>query len=156
MQQPTVYRARRDQGWALLACSVPFLVIGVGTVWASTLAGTILTGVSGVGGVFVAAVGLATFRTRVALGPDGISKTPFFPNGFTIAWDAVEAWSVVDLGEERDTFSHRVVRFTVGWRRMEVREADVFHPGFDRFLWDVRSWVGGREAVPRENDSSVA
>ncbi len=149
MQQPTVYRGRRDQGWLVLACSVPFLMFGAAIVLVSTLSALALTGVSGMCGAFIAVCGFAVLRTRVTVGPDGISKTPSIPSGFTISWDKVEKWSVTDLGEDRDTFSSRAVRFSVGWRKMEVREAEVFHPGFDQFVQDVRAWAGEREVAPQ-------
>ena len=155
MQQPTVYRGRRDQGWLVLACSVPFLMLGVASVLAPAQLVLSLVGLMCACGVFVAALGLVILRTRVAVGPGGISKAPYFPNGFSIRWEMVDVWSVADLGEEGDTFSHRAVHFSVGRRRMEVREAEVFHPGFDRFLQDIRSWVGRLETAPQGNESSA-
>lgn len=97
--------------------------------------------------VAVALLGVAHLRTRVEVGPDGVSRRPRLVGGFVLRWAAVEWWSVVDLRREddADTFSDRAVRFAVGWRRFEVRESEVYWPGFEPFLADVRAWAGGRE-----------
>ena len=76
-----------------------------------------------------------------------MAKRPWVPGGFAVQWAAVESWSVVDLRAEDadDNFSHRAVRFVVGWRRLEVLESEVHRPGFEAFVADVRAWSGGSE-----------
>ena len=144
MQQPREYRPCRDQGWLLLAIAVPQLAVGFGLIAYGA------EGVAccfGVVGAAVALIGAAHLRTRVEVGPGGVAKRPRLPGGFTIRWVAIESWSVIDLRAEDtdDNFSHRAVRFVVGRRRLEVREAEVHRPGFEAFVTDLRTWGEGRE-----------
>lgn len=151
MGQPQEYRPRRDQGLLLIAIAIPLLAVGVGVIPDGGQGAACWFGLFG---VTIALIGVAHLRTRVEVGPGGVVKRPRLTGGFTVRWTAVESWSVVDLRAEDtdDNFSHQAVRFVVGRRHLEVRESQVHRPGFEAFVADVRTWVGGSE----NSESAVA
>ena len=144
MARSRVYRARRDQGWLLVAIATPLLAVGVGLI---PDGGKGTACCSGVMGGAIALIGVSHLGTRVEVGPRGVAKRPWVPGRLIVPWEAVESWSVVRLRDEDagDNFSHRAVRFVVGCQRQEMRESEVHRPGFEAFLADVRAWAGDRE-----------
>jgi hypothetical protein len=108
--------------------------VPLGDVWAilTLVVAVLLSGLAVWGGATI-------LLKRVVVDEGGLTAS-CWPFGFSFAWDAVEAWSVV-FTEPGETRAYRAVRFRVRGFRWPaiVDEGEVCRPGFEEFLEDVRA-----------------
>jgi hypothetical protein len=144
-----VFRPWRARGWMAVVCTVPFLAFGLFGLW--TIGGS--AGAVAFFGAFLGfgllglAVGIATLRTKVTVGPAGITKSSIL-GGFTVGWSDVESWEVVPTSLD-DSFTFREVRVRIRGRSFDlvVYDSEVWRPGFEAFQAALRAAVADREVV---------
>ena len=143
MQSTTQYRPDRFSGLIGLGCALPFLAFAAGILWTVGLHFSVFA-LAFFGGLITWAA-LGTMATLISVDDQGLRRTPNWWRRMKFTWDQVEGWSVLT-----DRFDHsRKARFRIRgkWFLLEVHDVDVFRPGFDAFLADLRSRISPRETA---------
>jgi hypothetical protein len=137
------YCSDRLSGLLALGCALPFLAFAAAIVWAVGLHFLVLALTFFAGLIVWAALG--TMATVITVDDQGLRRTPNWWRGTKLSWDDVECWVVMT-----DRFDHsRKARFRIRgkWFPLEVHDVDVFRPGFDAFLVDLRSRISPKETT---------
>jgi len=143
MQSTTQYRPDRFSGLLAFGCALPFLAFAAGILLVVGHQFFVFA-IAFFGGLIVWAA-LGTMATVIPVDDRGLRRTPNWWRRMKFTWDQVEGWSVVT-----DRFDHsRKARFRIRGKRfpLEVHDVDVFRPGFDAFLADLRSRISHEETA---------
>lgn len=145
---PTTYRPALSHNILVMVAMAVFGLIGVGCFIQGDRHTQFLGYPLSLMAVFLLLVGTARFFTRVVVTAEGMTRSPWFPNGFQFAWADVEAWAVLRIQSRRmDRPDSIGAQFALrgGKRAIHIADQDVSQPGFGEFLRDIRRFVGGRE-----------
>jgi hypothetical protein len=147
-----IYRSRRSSGACTIVLGLAFVAFGAFGILASGLESVCFFGMPILVGTVVGILGgFAVLSIRVMIDERGIIKSNMYRIDFIILWDELESWSVgpVSFPDERadDSFTFQKVAFCVRDRQKPfiVYDSEVWRPGFEQFLKDVRHAAGNKE-----------
>ena len=137
------YRPDRASGLLALGCALPFLALAAAMPWVVGLHYWVVA--LALCGLLIIWAAFGTLDTVTTVEDQGLRRTPTWWRGMRFKWDDIESWCVVSDAFDKS----RKARFRIRGKRfpLEVHDVDVFRPGFDAFLADLRGRISSKETV---------
>ena len=141
----SVYRSRRLPAFFIIPAGMLFVSFGVFGIFVNGLESAWFFGMFALLGFVVGILGgIAHLSICVSVDERGIIQRNMYRTDFAFSWDEVEFWRVGPVGrnDERgdDSFTFQKVEFKLRDRGSPiiVYDCDVWRPGFDQFVENVR------------------